>query len=85
MHDSQKPFSESGSSPPVHLTVTSLHIVPGCPRALGEGLDDCGRVVSFAGDWRVMLELAQAIDTGLDVEIWLIGDRIVCWDGGRRL
>jgi hypothetical protein len=45
-------------------TVRATHA--GSTVALGEGIRECdGRPVSFAADWRPMLELAQAIrDTG---------------------
>lgn len=71
MPNPQKPFAESGTSPPLHVTVTRVQIKPGCTVALGEGIDDCGRVVSFAGDWRPMLAIAEALEVGESVEVSL--------------
>ncbi|MGH7730869.1 MAG: hypothetical protein ACRENJ_06410, partial [Candidatus Eiseniibacteriota bacterium] len=55
-------YKTSGSSPPTSLTVTHVQVTPGCTVALGEGLDECGRAVSFAGDWRPMLAISEALD-----------------------
>jgi hypothetical protein len=67
----QKAFTESGTSPPLSVTVTHVHMTPGCTVALGEGIDQRGRAVSFAGDWRPMLALAEALDAGEVVEVTL--------------
>src|SRR5262252_8366390 len=49
------------TSPPLRVTLTHVQMMPGCTVALGEGLDSCGRAVSFAGDWRPMLALGEAL------------------------
>jgi hypothetical protein len=76
----QKPFSESGTSPPRHVTLTRVQITPGCTVALGEGLDECGRAVSFAGDWRPMVMMAEELRAGRRVEVWLVGSDIISYD-----
>ena len=79
MTNPQKPFSESGTSPPLHLTVTSVRLTPGCTVALGEGLDVCGRVVSFAGDWPPMRQVAEALEGGKPVEVYVHEYQILPW------
>ena len=79
MHQAQKPFSESGTSPPRRVSVTQVQIMPGCTVTLGEGLDECGRAVSFAGDWRPMLAIAQALDRGEAVEVYLADWQVLAW------
>ncbi len=79
MQQPQKPFSESGSSPPQSVTVTTIQITPGCTVALGEGLDECGRAVSFAGDWRPMRAIAEALEAGEPVEVYLDDWQVLAW------
>jgi hypothetical protein len=79
MHDTQKLFGESGSSPPHRLTLTHVQIMPGCTVALGEGLDERGRAVSFAGDRRPMLALGEALDAGETVEVTLADWQVLAW------
>ena len=38
-------YKTTGSSPPCRITLTDVLIMPGCTIALGEGMDQCGRVV----------------------------------------
>jgi hypothetical protein len=84
MPNPQKPFAESGTSPPLHVAVKDIRITPGCTVALGEGFDECGRAVSFSGDWRPMLLLAQELAAGHYVEVWLHGHQIISFDSTRR-
>jgi hypothetical protein len=79
MQNPQKPFSESGTSPPIRVIVTQVQITPGSTVALGEGLDEGGRAVSFAGDWRPMLAIADALEAGEDVEVYLDPWQIIAW------
>ncbi len=83
MQQAQKPFSESGTSPPRRVSITDVQITPGCTVALGEGLDECGRAVSFAGDWRPMLAIAEALDRGEPVEAHLDDWQVIAWRAGR--
>jgi hypothetical protein len=75
MDATQKPFSESGSSPPRHLMLRHLQITPGRTVALGEDFDERGRAVSFEGDWRSMSDLSKALHAGETVEVALAGRR----------
>ena len=84
MHDPQKPFSESGSSPPRRVTLTRIDLVPGCTVGTGAGLDPNGNDVTFAADWRHCLALAEALAAGHTVEVTLADWQVVCWDSGRR-
>jgi hypothetical protein len=79
MYQPQKPFSESGTSPPPLVTLTRIQIVPGSTVALGEGIDERGRAVSFAGDWRPMLSLAGALDAGDVVTVSLESWQVLDW------
>ena len=72
-------YKTTGSSPPCRITLTDVLIMPGCTIALGEGMDQCGRVVCFAGDWRLMLACAEALDAGRTVEVYLHGWQIIAW------
>ena len=84
MQNPQKPFTESGSSPPVPVTVTTVQVTPGCRIGRGEAFDHDGRAVSFVADWRQMLLIAEALEAGNHVEVWLHGGEIVSWDSWRR-
>ena len=79
MQHVQKPFSESGTSPPTRVTVTHVQITPGCTVALGEGFDECGRAVSFVGDWRPMRACAEALVAGEVVEVSLEQWQVLAW------
>src|SRR5262245_37342839 len=79
MRSIQKPFSESGSSPPFRVTLTRVQIMPGSTVALGEGYDSCGRALSFAGDWRPMLDLAEALEAGEAVEVTFDHWQVLAW------
>ena len=82
MHDTQKPFTESGSSPPTPVTLTRIDLVPGCTVGIGVGLDAEGNEVTFAADWRPALALAEALESsesGELVEIFLEGWQIISW------
>jgi hypothetical protein len=84
MSDTQKPFSESGSSPPRRVTLIRVRLVPGCSVATGIGLDAEGREVTFAADWRTCLALAEALQSGHAVEVTLAGWQFICWQCGGR-
>ena len=71
MQQPQKPFAESGTSPPRRLTLTGIRWTPGCTVAFGRGTDDSGRGVLFAGDWRTMLHLVDMLDADIPVEVWI--------------
>lgn len=75
----QKPFAESGTSPPLWVTVTKVHVAPGCTLALGEGHDERGRVLRFFGDRRPMLGIAGALEHGERVEAYIHDWQIVAW------
>jgi len=77
MIDQNKPFSESGTSPPLRVTLTQVQIMPGSTVALGEGFDECSRAVSFAGDWRPMRACAEALAAGEPAEVSLHGWQII--------
>jgi hypothetical protein len=78
----EKPFAESGTSPPVRVTVTRIDLVPGCTTATAFGRDSEGREVTFPADWRPALALAVALQGGLAVDVFLHDGRIVCWTAG---
>lgn len=80
----QKPFSESGTSPPFHITLTRIDLVPGCTVASGAGLDADGNEVTFATDWRPALALAELLQAGRTVEVTLADWQVICWDSRRR-
>ena len=84
MHDIQKPHSESGSSPPLHVTLSRIDLVPGCTVGTGVGLDAEGNEVTFAADWRPCLALAEALQSGETVEVILADWQVICWDSRRR-
>jgi len=71
MYDAQKPFSESGTSPPLRARVLKVVITPGSTVATGEAVDAIGRAISFAGDWRAMMAVAEAIEAGEEVEVYI--------------
>src|SRR5262245_47049551 len=75
----QKPFSESGSSPPFLVTLNRVQIMPDSTVAPGEGIDQRGRVASFGCDWRPMLALAEALEAGEVVEITLDQWQVLAW------
>src|SRR6516225_5054502 len=64
-------YKTTGASPPLRVTVTHVQMTPGSTVALGEGLDSCGRAISFAGDWRHMLAITEALDAGEEVQLCL--------------
>jgi hypothetical protein len=76
-------YKTTGTSPPLRVTVTHVQITPGCTVALGEGLDECGRALSFAGDWRPMLAIAEALGAGEPVEVHLATWQVLSWRTGR--
>lgn len=71
MQNPQKPFSESGTSPPRRLTLRGIRWNPGCTIAFAWGDDESGRGVLFAGDFRTMLRLTDMLDAGIPVEVWI--------------
>jgi hypothetical protein len=79
MNDPQKPFSESGTSPPRRITVTSVRVAPGCSVALGEGLDECGRVLRFYGERRPMLAISGALEAGQQVHAYIHDWQVIAW------
>ncbi len=79
MSNPQKPFSESGTSPPLAVTVHRIALVPGCTVGTGVGLDADGNEITFAGDWRPLLQCAEALEAGKDVEVYLEDWQIIAW------
>ena len=79
MHNIQKPFSESGTSPPRRVTLSRIDLVPGCTVATGVGLDVDGNEVTFAADWRPALALADALAAGDAVEVLLEDWQVLAW------
>ena len=84
MSNAQKSFSESGTSPPRHVTVTRMEITVGCTTSIGHGVDTEGRPISFGCDWRPGLAIAESLEAGHHVEVWLAGWQIIAWDATRR-
>jgi hypothetical protein len=80
--NTQKPFAESGTSPPLRVTVTCVEITPGCATATALGIDPDGIEVAFGVDWRPALALANAVRSGRVVEVFLHDGRVVCWTAG---
>jgi hypothetical protein len=78
----QKPFAESGTSPPLRVTLSRLDLVPGCTVATGVGLDADGNEVTFGCDWRPAVALAAALAAGEEVEVYLDDWQVLAW---RRL
>ena len=83
MSNPQKAFSESGNSPPVIVHVTKVDITPGSTVGIGYATDAEGREFTFAGDWRPMLQIAEALHAGREVEVWLDGWTVLCWETSR--
>ena len=79
MQNVQKPFSESGTSPPLWITVTNVRVAPGCTLALGEGLDERGRALRFFGERRPMLAIAGALEVGQQVHAYVHDWQVVAW------
>jgi hypothetical protein len=79
MSNPQKPFSESGTSPPLKAKVLRVQITPGSTVATGEALDALGRSIFFAGDWKPMLQIAEALEAGERVEVYLRSWQILAW------
>lgn len=79
MSSAQKPYSESGNSPPTEVHVTSVDITPGSSVGIGHATDTQGQAITFAGDWRPMLLIAEALHDGEEVEVWLDGWEIISW------
>jgi hypothetical protein len=79
MHDTQKPFSESGTSPPRRVTLIRIDLVPGCTVGTGVGLDADGNEVFFATDWRPALAVADALAAGEAVEVLLEDWQVLAW------
>src|SRR5262249_17811455 len=69
MQQPQKPFAESGTSPPLRVTVNHVQITPGRTVAIGEGLDECCWGVSFGGRWGPMPVNGETLETGGEVEV----------------
>ena len=84
MPNDQKPFSESGTSPPfVNAEVLKVQFTSGSPTAAVEAVDAVGRVFLFSGDLRPMVAIAGALDAGWRVEVFLQKDQIIAWRAGR--
>lgn len=54
------------------LTVYATHVdIPPVPTSVwtGRGTDENGRVIRFAGDWRPMRDLAQALEVEPEIPV----------------
>jgi hypothetical protein len=83
MSTPQKSFSESGSSPPVFAKITKVDIIPGSSVGIGYAVDAEGVAFTFAGDWRPLLAIAEALYEGHDVNVWLDGWTIISYETSR--
>ncbi len=83
MQNPQKPFSESGTSPPRRLTLQGVRWAPACTFAFAWGCDDKGRSLIFSSDWRTMLRLADMLEAGIPVEVWLDGREVLAYRRAR--
>lgn len=79
----QKPFSESGTSPPRPVTVTRVE-TPGVAVGIGRAVGPDGREIPFLADLRTLLVLGEEIVAGRQVQVWLHGGQIISWDSERR-
>ncbi len=78
MPNPQKPFSESGTSPPfTNAEVLKAQFTPGSGTAVAEAVDAVGCVILFSGDLRPMLAIAGALDAGRRVEVFLHEHQII--------
>jgi hypothetical protein len=84
MQNPQKPFSESGTSPPRRLTLRGIRWNPGCTFVFAWGDDDSGRGVLFSGDFRTMLSLGDMLDLGIPVEVWICGCEVLAYRRAGR-
>ena len=84
MSNQQKPFSESGSSPPRRITLIRIDLVPGRTAGIGVGHDAEGNEVTFAADWRPCLALAEVLQSGHEIEVTLASWQVICWKCGDR-
>lgn len=75
----QKPFSESGTSPPLRVSVTEMDLTPGSTVGVGQGTDPEGRELSFGADWRCALAIREALERGEPVEVCLEGWQVLAW------
>ena len=82
MQQPQKPFSESGSSPPLRITVIRMEVTPGSTIGVGYGTDPDGRELSFGADWRCALAIYEALERGEPVQVSLDDWQII--RGGDR-
>ena len=83
MSNPQKPFSESGTSPPRKLTLSGIRWAPGSKFALAWGITETGRNVLFSGDLRTLLRLGDLLEHGVSVEVWLDGREVLAYRRAR--
>ncbi len=79
MQQQQKPFSESGTSPPRRLTLQGVRWAPARTFVFGWGSDDKGHSTLFSSDWRTMLRLADMLDAGIPVEVWITDSQVLAF------
>ena len=84
MPNPQKPFTETGTSPPVRAELARIDPVPGCTVGTGVGLDAHGIEVTFSSDWRSCLALAEILQAGGGAEVYLDNGRLTCWNSRGR-
>jgi len=75
----QKPFTESGTSPPRRVTLSRIDLVPGCTVATGVGHDAEGNEITFAADRRPASALAEALAAGELVDVLLDGWQVLLY------
>jgi hypothetical protein len=83
MPNVQKPFSESGSSPPITVHVLRIDLTPGSTVGIGYATDPKGREISFSADWRPLLAIGEALKAGVSVTVTLADWQVICWRAGR--
>ena len=61
-------------------TVSVSAVIPHGTVAIGRGIDERGHCVEFAGDWRPMMDIADAIRQGRDSMDVKVDDRSIIRD-----
>ena len=61
------------------VTLARIDIVPSCTVATGVGRDIEGNEVTFTTDWRSALALAEALEAGEPIEVYLHDSQVITW------
>ncbi|HTQ48491.1 MAG TPA: hypothetical protein VMI75_37300 [Polyangiaceae bacterium] len=85
MSNFQKSPSELGvSSPGVAIArVTKVDMTAGSSTGIAHATDSEGREFMFAGHWRPMMTIADALREGYEIDVWLDGWTILCFEAVR--